>query len=151
MPPSNVEADRVKGLVRVRLERCADARGAADSGPRRRHAGREEQRRGGDNARGEEGEHDLCLYKRVVKRENTHVAHPALSVCVCVSLVRVVIICPASTHTALVSSPSLTVVHLSTYIILPKPGRPLLCPYLPYLWETKKEITRWVKVGYYTN
>ena len=37
-------------------------------------------------------------------------------VCVCVSLVRVVIICPASTHTALVSSPSLTVVHLSTYI-----------------------------------
>ena len=30
-------------------------------------------------------------------------------VCVCVSLVRVVIICPASTHTALVSSPSLTV------------------------------------------
>ena len=32
------------------------------------------------------------------------------------SLVRVVIICPASTHTALVSSPSLTVVHLSTYI-----------------------------------
>ena len=36
-------------------------------------------------------------------------------VCVCVSLVRVVIICPASTHTALVSSPSLTVVHLSTY------------------------------------
>ena len=37
-------------------------------------------------------------------------------VCVCVSFVRVVIICPASTHTALVSSPSLTVVHLSTYI-----------------------------------
>ena len=37
-------------------------------------------------------------------------------VCVFVSLVRVVIICPASTHTALVSSPSLTVVHLSTYI-----------------------------------
>ena len=36
-------------------------------------------------------------------------------VCVCVSLVRVVIICPASTHTALVStSPSLTVLHLST-------------------------------------
>ena len=34
----------------------------------------------------------------------------------CVSLVRVVIICLASTHTALVSSPSLTVVHLSTYI-----------------------------------
>ena len=37
-------------------------------------------------------------------------------VCVCVLLVRVVIIIPASTHTALVSSPSLTVVHLSTYI-----------------------------------
>ena len=37
-------------------------------------------------------------------------------VCVCVSLVRVVIICPASTHTALVSSPSLTVIHLPTYI-----------------------------------
>ena len=37
-------------------------------------------------------------------------------VCVCVSFVRVAIICPASTHTALVSSPSLTVVHLSTYI-----------------------------------
>ena len=38
-------------------------------------------------------------------------------VCVCVSLVRVVIICPASTHTALVSrSPSLTVLHLSTYL-----------------------------------
>ena len=35
-------------------------------------------------------------------------------VCVCVSLVRVVIICPASTHTALVSSPSLAVLHLST-------------------------------------
>ena len=33
-------------------------------------------------------------------------------VCVCVSLVRVVIICLASTHTALVSSPSLTVLHL---------------------------------------
>ena len=37
-------------------------------------------------------------------------------VCVCVSLVRVVIICLASTHTALVSSPSLTVLHLTTYI-----------------------------------
>ena len=36
--------------------------------------------------------------------------------CVCVSLVRVVIICPASTHTALVSSPSLAVLHLSTYL-----------------------------------
>ena len=34
-------------------------------------------------------------------------------VCVCVSLVRVVIICPASTHTALVSSPSLAVLRLS--------------------------------------
>ena len=32
--------------------------------------------------------------------------------CVCVSLVRVVIICLASTHTALVSSPSLTALHL---------------------------------------
>ena len=37
-------------------------------------------------------------------------------VCVCVSLVRAVIICPASTHTALVSSPSLAVLHLSTYL-----------------------------------
>ena len=40
-------------------------------------------------------------------------------VCVCVSLVplvRAVIICPASTHTALVSSPSLAVLHLTTYI-----------------------------------
>jgi len=37
-------------------------------------------------------------------------------VCVFVSLVRVVIICLASTHTALVSSPSLTVLHLPTYI-----------------------------------
>ena len=36
--------------------------------------------------------------------------------CVCVSLLRAVIICLASTHTALVSSPSLTVVHLSTYL-----------------------------------
>ena len=36
--------------------------------------------------------------------------------CVCVSLVRVVIICLASTHTALVSSPSLAVLHLSTYL-----------------------------------
>ena len=40
--------------------------------------------------------------------------------------------------------------------ILQKPGRPLPLPtylptYLPYLWGTKKEITRWVKVGYYTN
>ena len=37
-------------------------------------------------------------------------------VCACVSLVRVVIICLASTHTALVSSPSLAVLHLSTYL-----------------------------------
>ena len=37
-------------------------------------------------------------------------------VCVCESLVRVVIICPASTHTALVSSPGLAVLHLSTYL-----------------------------------
>ena len=41
-------------------------------------------------------------------------------VCVCVSLVRVVIICPASTHTALVSSPSLAVLHLTTYLLLEK-------------------------------
>ena len=36
----------------------------------------------------------------------------------------------------------------------PAPALPLptyLPTYLPYLWETKKEITRWVKVGYYTN
>ena len=46
-------------------------------------------------------------------------------VCVCVSLVRVVIICPASTHTALVSSPSLAVLHLSTY--LPARACPVLC------------------------
>ena len=42
-----------------------------------------------------------------------------VTVCVCVSLVRVVIICLASTHTALVSSPSLAVLHLSTYLYLP--------------------------------
>ena len=31
-------------------------------------------------------------------------------------------------------------------------GAPTYLPtYLPYLWETKKEITGWVKVGYYTN
>ena len=31
-------------------------------------------------------------------------------------------------------------------------GAPTYLPtYLPYLWETKKEITRGVKVGYYTN
>ena len=41
--------------------------------------------------------------------------------------------------------------------ILQKPDRPLRCPYLylptylPYLWETKKEIMGLVKVGYYTN
>ena len=40
----------------------------------------------------------------------------SLFVCVCVSLVRVVIICLASTHTALVSSPSLAVLHLTTYL-----------------------------------
>ena len=40
-------------------------------------------------------------------------------VCVCVSLVRVVIICPASTHTALVSSPSLWLffTFLPTYLL----------------------------------
>ena len=31
-------------------------------------------------------------------------------------------------------------------------GAPTYLPtYLPYLWETKKEITGLVKVGYYTN
>ena len=36
---------------------------------------------------------------------------------------------------------------------LPAPcGAPTYLPtYLPYLWETKKEITGLVKVGYYTN
>ena len=62
-------------------------------------------------------------------------------VCVCVSLVRVVIICLASTHTALVSSPSLTVLHLTTYIppcILSYQNFPLIRPparaisHLPY-------------------
>ena len=43
-------------------------------------------------------------------------------VCVCVSLVRVVIICLASTHTALVSSPSLAVLHFSTYLPSAHPG-----------------------------
>ena len=57
-------------------------------------------------------------------------------VCVCVSLVRVVIICLASTHTALVSSPSLAVLHLTTYLptYLPIAGanRQAPCPtYLP--------------------
>ena len=34
----------------------------------------------------------------------------------------------------------------------PAPTSLSLSPtYLPYLWETKKEITGWVKVGYYTN
>ena len=46
--------------------------------------------------------------------KNTHTT--TKPVCVCVSLVRVVIICPASTHTALVSSPSLAVLSLSTYL-----------------------------------
>ena len=41
---------------------------------------------------------------------------PVEPVCVCVSLERVVIICLASIHTALVSSPSLTVLHLPTYM-----------------------------------
>ena len=50
-------------------------------------------------------------------------------VCVCVSLVRVVIICLASTHTALVSSPSLAVLHLSTY--LPTPNQPNPTPNNP--------------------
>ena len=36
--------------------------------------------------------------------------------CVCVSLERVVVICLASTHTALVSSPSLTVCSSPSYI-----------------------------------
>ena len=31
------------------------------------------------------------------------------------------------------------------------PAPTYLPTYLPYLWETKKEITGWVKVGYYTN
>ena len=33
----------------------------------------------------------------------------------------------------------------------PCPAPTYLPTYLPYLWETKKEITRSVKVGYYTN
>ena len=37
-------------------------------------------------------------------------------VCVCVSLERVVVICPASTHTALVSSPSLSDCSSPSYI-----------------------------------
>ena len=47
--------------------------------------------------------------------KNTHSLTGCVScelVCACVSFVRVVIICLASTHTALVSSPSLTVLHL---------------------------------------
>ena len=46
-----------------------------------------------------------------------------VSVCVCVSLERVVVICPASTHTALVSSPSLTVLFtfLPTYLQVLEP------------------------------
>ena len=47
-------------------------------------------------------------------------------VCVCVSLVRVVIICPASTHTALVSSPSLAVLHPGS--VLPEKTWTLLPP-----------------------
>ena len=33
----------------------------------------------------------------------------------------------------------------------PCPAPTYLPTYLPYLWETKKEIIGWVKVGYYTN
>ena len=33
----------------------------------------------------------------------------------------------------------------------PCPAPTYLPTYLPYLWETKKEITGRVKVGYYTN
>ena len=33
----------------------------------------------------------------------------------------------------------------------PCPAPSYLPTYLPYLWETKKEITGWVKVGYHTN
>jgi len=33
----------------------------------------------------------------------------------------------------------------------PCPAPTYLPTYLPYLWETKKEITGGVKVGYYTN
>ena len=33
----------------------------------------------------------------------------------------------------------------------PCPAPTYLPTYLPYLWETKKEITGSVKVGYYTN
>ena len=59
-------------------------------------------------------------------------------VCVCVSLVRVVIICLASTHTALVSSPRLTVLHLPTYIHtrLGALYLPTIAPiYLPSGWS----------------
>jgi len=60
-------------------------------------------------------------------------------VCVCVSLVCVVIICPASTHTALVSSPSLAVLHLPipTYLGLglcsPQPGTNRLANWVRFL------------------
>ena len=33
----------------------------------------------------------------------------------------------------------------------PCPAPTYLPTYLPYLWETKKEITGWVKVGYHSN
>ena len=48
-------------------------------------------------------------------------------VCVCVSLERVVIICLASIHTALMSSPSLTVLHLPAYIHTYAAGRCAAC------------------------
>ena len=59
-------------------------------------------------------------------------------VCVCVSLVRVVIICPASTHTALVSSPSLAVLHLSTYLPTQCCARELCCKIL--FWGEVLEV-----------
>ena len=36
-------------------------------------------------------------------------------------------------------------------LMLPCPAPTYLPTYQPYLWETKKENTGWVKVGYYTN
>ena len=57
---------------------------------------------------------ELCV--RQLRVCGSQLAVCLVSLFVAVSLVRVVIICLASTHTALVSSPSLTVVHLSTYI-----------------------------------
>ena len=50
-------------------------------------------------------------------------------VCVCVSLQRAVISCLASTHTALVSSPSLTVLHLPNKLTGNRAGR--ACCYSP--------------------